>query len=93
MQLSRAGEAGTLTSWTIGVLGISTKIKSNDRMDERVTSSLCEREFVFPPYDAEQRKEIMAARRDAFRDGVLEAESFDVKSWHDHAVDPRDERD
>jgi len=35
-------------------IGISNKIKYKDRMDERVKSSLCEREFVFPPYDANQ---------------------------------------
>jgi len=72
MQLSRAGEAGKLTDCKIGVIGISNKIKYKDRMDERVKSSLCEREFVFPPYDAEQLGDIMAARSDAFRDGVLE---------------------
>lgn len=72
MQLSRAGEAGKLTSCKVGVVGISNKIKYKDRMDERVKSSLCEREFVFPPYDAEQLNEIMSARSDAFRDGVLE---------------------
>ncbi len=71
IQLSRAGKAGTLTSCKIGVLGTSNNIKYKDRMDERVTSSLCEREFVVPPYDAGQLNEIMAARRDAFRDGVL----------------------
>jgi cell division control protein 6 len=72
MQLSRAGEAGKLSSCKIGVLGISNKIKYKDRMDERVKSSLCEREFVFPPYDASQLNDIMTARSDAFRDGVLE---------------------
>ncbi|WP_336344234.1 Cdc6/Cdc18 family protein [Halalkalicoccus ordinarius] len=72
MQLSRAGEAGKLTDCKIGVVGISNKIRYKDRMDERVKSSLCEREFVFPPYDASQLGEIMEARRDAFRDGVLE---------------------
>ena len=72
MQLSRAGEAGKLTSCKVGVVGISNKIKYKDRMDERVKSSLCEREFVFPPYDAGQLNEIMSARSDAFRDGVLE---------------------
>ena len=71
MQLSRAGEAGKLSSCKIGVLGISNKIKYKDRMDERVKSSLCEREFVFPPYDASQLNDIMTARSDAFRDGVL----------------------
>jgi cell division control protein 6 len=72
MQLSRAGEAGKLTECKIGVIGISNKIKYKDRMDERVKSSLCEREFVFPPYDAEQLGDIMAARSDAFREGVLD---------------------
>jgi cell division control protein 6 len=72
MQLSRAGEAGKLESCKIGVIGVSNKIKYKDRMDERVKSSLCEREFVFPPYDASQLNEIMHARSDAFHEGVLE---------------------
>jgi cell division control protein 6 len=41
-------------------------------MDERVKSSLCEREFVFPPYNANQLKAIMRARDDSFKDGVLD---------------------
>jgi len=72
MQLWRAGEAGKITDCKLGVLGISNKIQYKDRMDERVKSSLCEREFVFPPYDANQLRNIMDARSDAFRDGVLE---------------------
>ncbi|WP_267643720.1 Cdc6/Cdc18 family protein [Haloarchaeobius amylolyticus] len=72
MQLSRAGEAGKITNCKIGVIGISNKIKYKDRMDERVKSSLCEREYVFPPYDASQLREIMTARRDAFKQGVLD---------------------
>jgi cell division control protein 6 len=72
MQLSRAGEAGKIEDCKIGVMGISNKIKYKDRMDERVKSSLCEREFVFPPYDASQLNDIMEARSDAFREGVLE---------------------
>ncbi|WP_435362294.1 Cdc6/Cdc18 family protein [Haloarchaeobius sp. DFWS5] len=72
MQLSRAGEAGKITNCKIGVIGISNKIKYKDRMDERVKSSLCEREYVFPPYDASQLREIMTARGDAFKQGVLD---------------------
>jgi len=72
MQLSRAGEAGKVDQCKIGVIGISNKIKYKDRMDERVKSSLCERDFVFPPYNADQLGKIMHARSDAFRDGVLE---------------------
>lgn len=72
MQLSRARESGKLSDCKIGVIGISNKIKYGDDMDERVKSSLCERKFVFPPYDAEQLTDIMEARYDAFREGVLE---------------------
>jgi len=79
MRLSRAGEAGKITSCKIGVIGISNKIKYKGRMDERVKSSLREREFVFPPYEAEQLNAIMQARSDAFRDGVL-AESVIPKA-------------
>lgn len=72
MQLSRAGEAGKISECKVGVIGVSNKIKYKDRMDERVKSSLCEREMVFPPYDADQLRSIMEARSDGFRDGVLE---------------------
>ena len=71
MQLSRAGEAGKLQDCKIGITSISNKIKYKDKMDERVKSSLCEREFVFPPYNAEQLEQIMTARKDAFREGIL----------------------
>jgi cell division control protein 6 len=71
MQLSRAGEAGKLSKCKVGVMGVSNKIRFQDRLDERVKSSLCEREIVFQPYDANQLGEIMEARRDAFVEGVL----------------------
>ena len=76
MQLSRAGEAGKIESCKLGVIGISNKIQYKDRMDERVKSSLCEREFVFPPYDANQLRDIMEARSDAFRNGVLDSSTI-----------------
>jgi cell division control protein 6 len=71
MQLSRAGEAGKLSDCKVGVMGVSNKIRFEDRLDERVKSSLCEREIVFQPYDANQLGDIMDARRDAFVEGVL----------------------
>jgi len=71
MQLSRAGEAGKLDSCKVGILAISNKISFKNSLDERVLSSLQEREFIFPPYDANQLREIMRHREDAFREGVL----------------------
>ncbi|GAB3022376.1 Cdc6/Cdc18 family protein [Natronobiforma cellulositropha] len=72
MQLSRAVESGKLSSSTIGTIGISNKIRYKESLDERVKSSLCEREYVFPPYDATQIQEILHSRSDAFHDDVLE---------------------
>ncbi|WP_200532191.1 orc1/cdc6 family replication initiation protein [Halorubrum sp. LN27] len=71
MQLSRAGEAGKIDSCKVGILAISNKISFKDSLDERVLSSLQEREFIFPPYDANQLREIMRHRQDAFHEGVL----------------------
>ncbi|QCC49475.1 Cdc6/Cdc18 family protein [Halobellus limi] len=72
MQLSRAAEAGKVTESTLGVIGISNKIRYKDSLNERVKSSLSERDFVFPPYDANQLREILRSRADAFREGVLD---------------------
>jgi archaeal cell division control protein 6 len=72
MQLSRAVESGKLTDSTVGVIGISNKVRYKDSLDERIKSSLCEREYVFSPYDASQIREILRSRSDAFHDGVLE---------------------
>ncbi|ELY47609.1 Cdc6/Cdc18 family protein [Natronorubrum sulfidifaciens] len=72
MQLSRAVESGKLTESTVGVIGISNKVRYKDSLDERIKSSLCEREYVFSPYDANQIREILRSRSDAFHEGVLE---------------------
>ncbi|RQG94792.1 Cdc6/Cdc18 family protein [Natrarchaeobius oligotrophus] len=72
MQLSRAVESGKLTESTVGVIGISNKVRYKDSLDERIKSSLCEREYVFSPYDATQIQEILRSRSDAFHEGVLE---------------------
>lgn len=71
MQLSRAREAGK-TDVNIGIVAISNKISYRDQLNERVKSSLGDDEFVFPPYDATQLKQIMQAREDAFHEGVLD---------------------
>lgn len=71
MQLSRAGEAKKIKTCKVGILAISNKISFKQSLDERVQSSLQEREFIFPPYDADQLREIMRHRQDAFREGVF----------------------
>ncbi|WP_253739085.1 Cdc6/Cdc18 family protein [Halohasta salina] len=74
MQLSRATESGKLTDSTLGIIGISNKIRYKDSLNERVRSSLSERDLVFAPYDANQLREILRSRSDAFHEGVLDDE-------------------
>jgi cell division control protein 6 len=70
-KLSRAEESGK-TDCYIGVIAISNKIEYYDRLDERVKSSLQDEELVFHPYDGDQLRAILANRRDAFSNDVLE---------------------
>jgi len=70
MKLSRAEEAGKIDC-SIGIIAISNKIQYVDNVDERVKSSFQHKELFFKPYDANQLREIMFNREDAFHDGVL----------------------
>ncbi|WP_101298433.1 Cdc6/Cdc18 family protein [Halegenticoccus soli] len=73
MTLSRAEETGKTDTY-VGIIAISNKIQYRETIGERVDSSLQDREFVFHPYDANQLRQILENRRDAFRDGVLSDE-------------------
>jgi len=70
MKLSRAEEAGKIEC-SVGVIAISNKIQYVDNVNERVKSSFQHKELFFKPYDANQLREIMFNREDAFQDGVL----------------------
>lgn len=57
----------------VSVIGISNDLRFMEFLDPRVRSSLSEEKMVFPPYNAEQLKDILEQRsRIAFDDGVLE---------------------
>ena len=51
---------------------ISNKIEYRERLSERIDSSLQDNELVFDPYDADQLREILENRTDAFEPDVLE---------------------
>jgi len=56
----------------VSIIGISNDLKFTDFLDPRVKSSLGEEEIVFPPYDANQLRDILEHRSEvAFQDGVL----------------------
>jgi len=71
----------------ISIMGISNDLKFTDFLDPRVKSSLGEEEIVFPPYDANQLRDILQHRadisfkQDALTDDVLCA-AFALRNTH-----------
>jgi len=56
----------------VSIIGISNDLKFTDFLDPRVKSSLGEEEIVFPPYDANQLRDILQHRADvAFKEDSL----------------------
>ncbi|WP_049902292.1 Cdc6/Cdc18 family protein [Halococcus agarilyticus] len=56
----------------VSIMGISNDLKFTEFLDPRVKSSLGEEEIVFPPYDATQLRDILAARAEiAFEPDAL----------------------
>ena len=61
-----------LANSRISIMGISNDLKFTDFLDPRVKSSLGEEEIVFPPYDANQLRDILQHRADiAFKPDAL----------------------
>ncbi len=79
MKLSRAEEAGKIDC-SIGVMAISNKIQYIDNLNERVKSSFRHKELFFKPYDANQLREIMFNRADAFQDDVLSEDAIPLSA-------------
>ncbi len=56
----------------VSIIGISNDLKFTDFLDPRVKSSLGEEEIVFPPYDANQLRDILEHRSEvSFKQGAL----------------------
>ncbi|ELY97979.1 Cdc6/Cdc18 family protein [Natrialba asiatica] len=59
----------------VSIIGISNDLKFTDFLDPRVKSSLGEEEIVFPPYDANQLRDILQHRSEvAFKDNALSSD-------------------
>lgn len=68
--LSRGNDE--LQKGSITLIGISNNLMFKDKLDPRSKSSLCEREMVFSPYNANELKEILFDRCEkAFRPGSV----------------------
>ncbi|MDS0243625.1 MULTISPECIES: orc1/cdc6 family replication initiation protein [unclassified Haloferax] len=71
-ELPRARANGRIENVRVTVIGISNDLKFKDNLRQKVKSSLAQQELLFPPYDANQLREILYARADqAFQEGVL----------------------
>lgn len=74
-QLPRSNDNGNVPpeETKVGVIGISNNFTFRDNLSARVKDSLCDEEIHFPPYDANQLRNILYQRAEkAFVDGVLE---------------------
>ncbi|MBU2477253.1 AAA family ATPase [Candidatus Micrarchaeota archaeon] len=58
--LSRSNDE--IQNGSISIIGISNNLMFKERLDPRTKSSLCEKEMVFPPYNAEELRAILKAR-------------------------------
>ncbi len=62
-----------LQSAKIAIIGISNELNFKDLLSSRVLSSLSEEEILFPPYNAGELGDILAARAErSFQPGILE---------------------
>jgi len=77
--LTRANDE--LEKGSISVIGISNNLLFKDRLDPRTKSSLCEKELVFPPYNAQELKAILSERcARAFKPGAVEDSAISLAS-------------
>jgi cell division control protein 6 len=61
-----------LKNTRVSIIGISNDLKFTEYLDARVRSSLAEEEIIFPPYDANQLRDILEERaRLAFKEKSL----------------------
>ncbi len=58
--LSRSNDE--IEKGSISIIGISNNLMFKEKLDPRTKSSLCEKEMVFPPYNAEELRAILKAR-------------------------------
>lgn len=76
-ELPRSNDNGNVSpeNTKVGVIGISNNFTFRDNLSARVKDSLCDEEIHFPPYDANQLRNILHQRAEkAFMDGSLDDE-------------------
>ncbi|MDD3159641.1 MAG: AAA family ATPase [Candidatus ainarchaeum sp.] len=70
-----------IKSGSLTVIGISNNLTFKEKLDPRTKSSLCEREMVFDPYNANELKEILKERVEkAFKQNCVEDNAISLAS-------------
>lgn len=82
-ELPRCNDNGNVENTKVGVIGISNDFTFRDNLSGRVKDSLCDEEIHFPPYDANQLRNILRQRAEkAFVDDVLEDDVIPLSAAH-----------
>ncbi len=69
--LNRANDE--LERGSISLIGISNNLTFKDALDPGTKSTLCQKEMIFPPYNAEELRRILEERaKIAFREGAVD---------------------
>jgi len=77
--LTRANDE--LKKGSISIIGISNMLTFKERLDPRTRSSLCEKELVFPPYNAKELKKILSDRaKEAFQPNAVADSALNLTS-------------
>ncbi len=70
-----------LETGAISIIGISNNLRFKENLDVRTRSSLCEKEMVFPPYNAEELRAIIRDRIEiAFFPEVVQESAISLAS-------------
>jgi cell division control protein 6 len=68
-----------LEGGSVSIIGISNNLFFKNNLDSRTKSSLCEQEAVYPPYNAEELRDILNQRIDlAFKKDVVSASAINA---------------
>lgn len=71
-QIPRARSNDNINEAKVGIIGISNDLSFRDNLSAKVRSSLCEKSISFPPYNANELRDVLRQRADiAFHDGAL----------------------
>ncbi|MBN1160037.1 MAG: AAA family ATPase [Candidatus Diapherotrites archaeon] len=63
----------------LSIIGISNVISFKENLDTRTKSTLCEEEYVFPPYNADELREILTERASVgFKPGAVETSALNL---------------